>query len=230
MTNTDRLPNAMITTKFITNTSLVATMGTLAFAVGSVNAAVTLADFEFDSDLTSSDASTSWTTTNLSSGGGVPTGFDGSLGQPAPSLALTMGDINDGTLLDDDYYSFSITPGASAELDFTQFTFDIYKVSGGASVTGRLYSSIDAFTAELGNGTISALTTWETKTIDLSGLAPVTAATEFRLYLETGGTFGPNGVKLDNLTLDGDVTVVPEPSTTALLGLGGLALILRRRQ
>jgi hypothetical protein len=33
---------------------------------------------------------------------------------------------------------------------------------------------------------------------------------------------------LDNVSFDG--TVVPEPSTTALLGLGGLALILRRRK
>jgi len=35
-----------------------------------------------------------------------------------------------------------------------------------------------------------------------------------------------NGV--DNISID--VTVVPEPSSTALLGLGGLALILRRRK
>jgi hypothetical protein len=32
----------------------------------------------------------------------------------------------------------------------------------------------------------------------------------------------------DNLTITG--TAVPEPTTTALLGLGGLALILRRRK
>ncbi|MFK7910125.1 MAG: PEP-CTERM sorting domain-containing protein [Akkermansiaceae bacterium] len=37
----------------------------------------------------------------------------------------------------------------------------------------------------------------------------------------TGGWFGYNGMEID---------VVPEPSSTALLGLGGLALILRRRR
>ena len=35
---------------------------------------------------------------------------------------------------------------------------------------------------------------------------------------------------LDSFSLEGDITPVPEPSTTALLGLGGLALILRRRK
>jgi len=40
----------------------------------------------------------------------------------------------------------------------------------------------------------------------------------------------PNGryARVDNVYLD--VTTVPEPSSTALLGLGGLALILRRRK
>ena len=35
-------------------------------------------------------------------------------------------------------------------------------------------------------------------------------------------------INIDDITLNG--TVVPEPSSTALLGLGGLALILRRRR
>lgn len=37
-----------------------------------------------------------------------------------------------------------------------------------------------------------------------------------------------SSIMLDDITLNG--TVVPEPSSTALLGLGGLALILRRRR
>ncbi len=61
-------------------------------------------------------------------------------------------------------------------------------------------------------------------------------ATQF----STGGSFDGNVViTLSNTSPAGDNTVnysnivvdaVPEPSTTALLGLGGLALILRRRK
>ncbi|MFC5050438.1 PEP-CTERM sorting domain-containing protein [Rubritalea spongiae] len=53
---------------------------------------------------------------------------------------------------------------------------------------------------------------------------------EFRIYW--GGSANNNGnarVYSDSFTLNGSVAV-PEPSSTALLGLGGLALILRRRK
>jgi len=51
------------------------------------------------------------------------------------------------------------------------------------------------------------------------------------------GTFGATGAgtlqrrsDFDNMQIDVTFTPVPEPSSTALLGLGGLALILRRRK
>ena len=47
------------------------------------------------------------------------------------------------------------------------------------------------------------------------------------IYLELD-SLGQRGVYFDNVLLT--VGVVPEPTTTALLGLGGLALILRRRK
>jgi hypothetical protein len=184
----------------------------------------TVASFEFTGNsLASNDAGTSWTTTSLASGGGVPETFDGAEGQPAPSLGLSMGDINDGTLLDDDYYTFTITPGAS--LQFESFSIDINKISGGADVFARLYSDIDGFGSEIGNAQVSPTDEWNTYSIDLSGLAAQTTPTEFRVYLETGGTFGPNPIKLDNIT----VTAVPEPSLAALCSLGLFGFLRRRR-
>lgn len=41
---------------------------------------------------------------------------------------------------------------------------------------------------------------------------------------------GTNGNGFDNLSVDLTTAAVPEPSSAALLGLGGLALILRRRK
>jgi len=44
----------------------------------------------------------------------------------------------------------------------------------------------------------------------------------------TGGNTAYAG--LDEIRFGGDQAAIPEPTTTALLGLGGLALILRRRK
>ncbi|NWK56930.1 PEP-CTERM sorting domain-containing protein [Verrucomicrobiaceae bacterium N1E253] len=49
---------------------------------------------------------------------------------------------------------------------------------------------------------------------------------ELRFYESGGGS--DRGLQLADLQLD--VTTIPEPSSSALLGLGGLALILRRRK
>ncbi|MGB0774369.1 MAG: PEP-CTERM sorting domain-containing protein [Akkermansiaceae bacterium] len=51
-----------------------------------------------------------------------------------------------------------------------------------------------------------------------------TASSSVFLVINTNG----NQVRVDNVRLD--LVQVPEPSSTALLGLGGLALILRRRK
>lgn len=56
----------------------------------------------------------------------------------------------------------------------------------------------------------------------------LTANSLFRVVdLSAGGT---QNMYLDNMLITSDAVAVPEPTTTALLGLGGLALILRRRK
>jgi hypothetical protein len=205
----------------------------IAWVVVPSKAATILADFQFTGNsLASADAGTNWTTTDLNSGGGVPLTFAGGEGNPtAPSIGFTMGDVNDGTFLDDDYYTFTITPDPGTELDFTSLTFDFQKQSGGADVNLRIFSSVDGFTngSELGTGTVSPQGSWVTGiSADLTSLANQTAATEFRIYVDTSGTFGPNALNLDNIQVEGEA--IPEPSSLALLGLGLAFLIARRRR
>lgn len=202
------------------------------FAVCNVGtAAVILADYNFDSNsLASADTDIQTTATDLGSGGGVPIDtFDGSDGLLAPSLKLTMGHVNDGTFLDDDYYTFTIEADGST-IDFTALDLNFKKQSGGASVELRVYSSIGGFTAgnELGTASFSSFD-WESMNVDLSGLTGVTADTEFRVYLQTGGTFGPNQLNLDNITVQGDIAAVPEPASLAA-GLMGLTFFAARRR
>lgn len=56
--------------------------------------------------------------------------------------------------------------------------------------------------------------------------AVATGARNFFVFegMDQGATFGPN------LNVDFTATVIPEPSSSALLGLGAFALILRRRK
>ena len=76
----------------------------------------------------------------------------------------------------------------------------------------------DSTTLNLTN-TLSTLS-WS---IDASTLA-ATAGEDLNLKITGSGS----GAGIDNVSLE--FNPVPEPSTTALLGLGGLALILRRRK
>ena len=74
-----------------------------------------------------------------------------------------MGDIATnlaGAISDGDYYTFTVTPDAGATVTFTSFSFDINKISGGADVTGTVFSSIDGFTSAdaIGSGVVSTRT------------------------------------------------------------------------
>ena len=65
---------------------------------------------------------------------------------------------------------------------------------------------------------------------DLSDLTDTSVTFTWALTSSKSNNIGNQGHRLDNITLTGTVTPVPEPSSFALLGLGGLALILRRRK
>ena len=69
-------------------------------------------------------------------------------------------------------------------------------------------------------------------TVDLSAYSYVWSGgeIEFRIYLADTTNNNAYIHRIDNVTLNGVVAAVPEPSSTALLGLGGLALMLRRKR
>jgi len=198
---------------------------------GSATAA-TIAEYAFQSsDLTSSDPSTNWETSDLSSGNANMLNIGGS-GNPSPALDFEFSDFNDGTLQDSDYYQFTVTPDTGFELDLADFNFDLNK-QGTADVSVHLYSDIDSYTSEIGSATVvgtgAGYRSWGSFTIDASGHPNLTEATTFRAYLFTTGSVGSNWTYVDNIRLTGNA-IIPEPGSLALLGLGGLYLLQRRRR
>lgn len=73
----------------------------------------------------------------------------------------------------------------------------------GTSVTTRIDLNIDG--------------TWDLSYTE-NGTAPIAAFSDLRVHSPVASTAGAGGITVDNIVLE----VVPEPSTYALLGLGGL--------
>ena len=136
-----------------------------------------------------------------------------------PSAAFNAGvDFADATVLDDDYFSFTITPESGKEIDFTSISF--IDRSGGFSVS--VASDQDDFSNVI--ATAAAPGFWATTTLDLSSLSSTTIATEIRLYFHNGN--GDNRM-IDNVEIN---AAIPEPATLGLIAsAGALMLVLHRR-
>lgn len=64
---------------------------------------------------------------------------------------------------------------------------------------------------------------------EIDSLTWTTGSTMWFRWIETNNTSNDHGLAIDDFAVT-SVTAIPEPSSTALLGLGGLAFILRRRR
>jgi len=141
-------------------------------------------------------------------------------------------------ITNNDYFKFTLTPNATFLANLTDLFFD-YSGTGTSSIentsTFFVRSGADNFAADIGTtvlaGQFAGNSVFRRQTIDLSGASfqNLTAAIEFRIYVMNSVTATNDGVaRLDNITLNG--TIVPEPSSLALVGsLGVLALLRRRR-
>jgi fibronectin type 3 domain-containing protein len=118
-----------------------------------------------------------------------------------PSAAFDAGtDFADTNILDDDYFSFIITPESGVMLDFTTLSF--IDRSGGFSAS--VASDQDDFATVLDSTTAAG--SWATNTLDLSFLSRTTHATEIRLYFHNGSG---DPRMIDNVQIT--ATVIPGP-------------------
>ena len=145
-----------------------------------------------------------------------------------------------GVIADSTYFSLTLTPDAGKSITLSSITFDAMAGTAGpsdrqfylmADKTGFLSTAV---LASASSETGSPLMPYNTSTFDqnfsadLSGsaFANITDSVTFRFYIATPTTF--QNVGFDDITING--TVIPEPTSIALLGMSGVGVVLYRRR
>ena len=140
---------------------------------------------------------------------------------------------------DDANFFLNVTNGTADAYDFDELLFDVLvqNVGNTSTTTHNAYSvtfentSTTSTTGVLGSAT--GLIADNDVNIDLTGSGISLAAGESGRFVFnfSGGGLGSNSSgSIDNIALTGQVAAIPEPSSLALLGLGAISLITRRRR
>lgn len=135
----------------------------------------------------------------------------------------------------------AITVAAGFNVTLTDVTFNSVSVSGGQAenVNRRndyrvtIFNPANAQVATAEQADVSAGTGAGQPLVTLDFADVVLGAGTYTLRIRGGDFLGANETGnhtgLDNLSINGDVSVIPEPSSLALLAIGGLAIARRRR-
>jgi hypothetical protein len=152
--------------------------------------------------------------------------FSGNLGTPATGGTSPLYSAGSGgsyfsastwtgTAPGNNYFQFTLTPDFGQELDITGLTFG-YRATATGPTAFTVRSSADGYVSDLISGSITGDSTWHDSGALAFTLSDLDQATTFRIYgsgaSSTLGTF-----RIDDVTLSGSVSAVPEPSTYALM-------------
>ena len=227
---------------------------TACLAMSHTHAAV-IAQYDFNTDLNASTADANITAGTVTSGAGISgsgesgrSSFSNSLYALASATSTTS--ISVGTAIAaDDYFSVTVGANSGYYMDLDSITLDFGYTRNGVQFGDKdlkayVFSSFTGFVdagdilgseviqTTVDNNSLQYPGGSPSLTVDLSAYSYVWSGgeIEFRIYLAdtTNGTAYVH--RIDNVTLNGVVAAVPEPSSTALLGLGGLAVLLRRKR
>jgi len=128
------------------------------------------------------------------------------------------------------YFQFTITPNANERVSITSINLGYRTSSTSGPNALAVKSSADGYTSSLAVGSLTnADTSWHSLGATSVTLT-FTSATTFRIYASGAATNTPTW-RMDDLTINGSVSAIPEPSTYAL-GVSTLVFLaaLRRRR
>jgi len=135
-----------------------------------------------------------------------------------------------------------LTVSAGSTVTLEDVTFDYWAISGAQAQNVNRNADfriillnpsdvvVETVSFTIANGATPGVGTLATATFTPVAL---TLPGTYTLQIETGDIVNNhtgNHVGIDDLSINGTVSVAPEPSSTALLGLGGILAILRRRR
>jgi hypothetical protein len=244
-------PNRYKTMKTSSLNTLLALLSAIGITAPSMQAA-TISLSSTAPTVDGSDIAQLTSTTGLTGDNGDVWGNRPAMGQSFTTLSNPDGYSLDSFSFKSYTNGFNTNPGSGLPGDM-QYTFRIGTISGttftslasGSAIPGDSYTAGDWFTMTFDSSvTLSADTEYaidiiHDNTPNFGGWR--SAGTTSSVY--AGGTSYASGVQNGTIPDDSNLTLhsfdrtfhvnlaaVPEPSSTALLGLGGLALMLRRKR
>jgi hypothetical protein len=135
-----------------------------------------------------------------------------------------------GTLDAQDYFAFSLTPESGWDMSLSQLSLDERRSATGIRAWS-VRSSLDAFSSDLGYFEVPDDADTRVGQTTLLGLAfdHLESGVEFRVY-GFGAESGSGTWRIDNVTLQGEISAVPEPAEYALVfGIGLMAYAIGGR-
>ncbi|MEM7453000.1 MAG: PEP-CTERM sorting domain-containing protein [Planctomycetota bacterium] len=222
--------------------------------ITSITAASAMADIAVYYDFaggSASQTSGSLTGSDLSAGGwldgagvastGISAGTETTFVRtPATGTTTADGDTLAEAIAAESYYGFTLTNTSGSDVELESVGFNYWFTSGFTGADFRIYamSSLAGFTSgnEHGFGQVldnSRPTAGDQvfESFDITALGSLASGSsvDFRFYFVDNSTSNPRIHRLDDVTIT-TVNQIPEPASAALLGIGAIGFVLRRRR